>query len=180
MTELEKLKRAKMYLERLANGINPLTEAVIEDNDVINNVRISRCLFYVSGVLEKVIQNGGEVKKTVVRSMPFSITEEQLQRIKISEDAVGITIITGRINAVLDEDAKKIYAPTITTWLVNEGYLSEFIRGNKKSKEATQKGESIGLFTVDAVNQNGVTYRKTLYNASAQQFVINNIMQIFK
>lgn len=177
MTELETLQRAKMYIDKLANGIDPLTETEIHDDSVINNVRISRCLFYVSGVLEKVIQNGGEVKK-IVRSKDFAISDEQLSRIEISQDAVGISIIAKRIGAVLDEGVKKIPYSRITGWLLKEGYLTEFVRNDKSSKEATQKGESIGIFTVDAVSLNGVPYRKTIYNANAQRFVINNIVQI--
>ena len=46
MTELETIARAQMYLEKLANGVNPLTDAEVGDSDVVNNVRISRCLFY--------------------------------------------------------------------------------------------------------------------------------------
>lgn len=38
MTELEILERAKMYMEKLANGINPLDGAIIPDEDVVNNV----------------------------------------------------------------------------------------------------------------------------------------------
>ena len=63
MTELETLKRAKMYVDKLANGVNPLNDEHVKDDDVINNVRISRCLFYVSSVLSKVIDNGGEVNQ---------------------------------------------------------------------------------------------------------------------
>ena len=71
MNELETMQRAKMYIDNLANGVDPLTGEVISDDSVINNVRISRCLFYVSGVLEKVIANGGEVgKKILVCSAP--------------------------------------------------------------------------------------------------------------
>ena len=51
MTELETMQRAKMYLDKLANGINPLTDQPASDSDCINQVRISRCLFYVSDVL---------------------------------------------------------------------------------------------------------------------------------
>lgn len=39
---LELLKHAKGYIEKMANGINPLTNENIPDNDLINNVRISR------------------------------------------------------------------------------------------------------------------------------------------
>lgn len=43
MTELETLERAKMYLEKLANGINPIDGSVIPDGDIVNHVRISGC-----------------------------------------------------------------------------------------------------------------------------------------
>lgn len=46
MTELDKIARAQMYLEKLANGIDPLTNTEVPQNDIVNNVRISRCMFY--------------------------------------------------------------------------------------------------------------------------------------
>ena len=58
-TELEILIHAKGYLDKLANGINPLTDEPLPETDVVNQVRISRCLFYVSGVLRQVIEQGG-------------------------------------------------------------------------------------------------------------------------
>ena len=45
MTELEIMQRAKAYIDQLANGINPIDGTSVADSDVINNVRISRCLF---------------------------------------------------------------------------------------------------------------------------------------
>ena len=45
MTELETLERAKMYMDNLANGINPIDGSVIPDEDIVNNVRLSRCFF---------------------------------------------------------------------------------------------------------------------------------------
>ena len=57
MTELDTLKRAKMYIDSLARGVDPVSGQLAEEDSVINNVRISRCLFYVSDVLEKVISD---------------------------------------------------------------------------------------------------------------------------
>ena len=51
MTELEKIQRAKMYIDKMANGINPITDEQTVDDDTLNNVRVSRCLFYVSDIL---------------------------------------------------------------------------------------------------------------------------------
>ena len=61
MTELEKMERAKMYMEKLANGINPIDDSPVPDGDTVNNVRISRCFFFVSDILEQVIKNGGVI-----------------------------------------------------------------------------------------------------------------------
>lgn len=51
---------------QLANGIDPFSDKPVPDGDIINNVKLSRCFFYISGILEKVIENGGEVAKPQV------------------------------------------------------------------------------------------------------------------
>ena len=50
-TELEMLERAKAYMEKLANGIDPISDTEVRDDECINNVRLSRCFFYVADVL---------------------------------------------------------------------------------------------------------------------------------
>ena len=55
MTELEKIAYAKSFIDKLANGINPLDDTPIPDDDIANNVRLSRCFFYVSSILQKEI-----------------------------------------------------------------------------------------------------------------------------
>ena len=75
MTEREILKHAKNYIDSLANGINPLTGEPVNEGDIVNNVRISRCLFYVSGILGKVLSG----EKAIVpreKKSEFSIKNE--------------------------------------------------------------------------------------------------------
>lgn len=71
MTELEKMQRAKMYIDKLANGINPLNDLPAAESDVINNIRISRCLFYVSDILRQVIESNGVQSKEKSGKEPF-------------------------------------------------------------------------------------------------------------
>jgi hypothetical protein len=54
MTELETIAHAKSYLEKMANGINPLTGEAVPETDLINQVRISRCLFFVSDICNNI------------------------------------------------------------------------------------------------------------------------------
>ncbi len=182
MTELEKMQRAKMYIDKLANGVDPLTDAEIAGDSTLNNVRISRCLFYVSDILGKVIDNGGEVgrKKSAPKPklLPFEITAEQAVAVEISEQPVGVAVIAKRINETIDENMKKAAAVHISNWLVEQGYLAEEIAANKKRKVATAKGEALGIYTVDAISPNGVPIKKNVYDEHAQRFVVEHIMQI--
>ena len=41
------------WIKKLANGINPIDGSYLADNDIVNNVHISRCLFYVAELLEE-------------------------------------------------------------------------------------------------------------------------------
>jgi len=47
MTENEKIQYAKAFIDKLARGINPLDDSFIRDDDIVNNVRISRCFFCI-------------------------------------------------------------------------------------------------------------------------------------
>lgn len=42
MTELDIIKHAKGYLDKLAEGVDPLTGAVVSDTDVVKQERISK------------------------------------------------------------------------------------------------------------------------------------------
>ena len=69
MTELEKIAYAKSFIDKLANGINPLDDTSIPEGDIANNVRLSHCFFYVSDILCQVYANGGIGK--VEKTLPF-------------------------------------------------------------------------------------------------------------
>lgn len=57
--DINLVSHAKDYIDDLAKGINPFTKEEVNESDIINNIKISRCLFYVSEILNEVISNGG-------------------------------------------------------------------------------------------------------------------------
>jgi hypothetical protein len=122
ITELDKLNRAKEYLDKLAEGTDPFTGEELPQDTILNNIRLSRCFFYVSGVLSQVIANSGRIGKPTENQTPFYITDEELSRIKISDSPVSITIFVKMVNdAVCEPDRKKLSVITVTSWLVKEG-----------------------------------------------------------
>lgn len=109
MTELEKIKRAKVYMDKLANGINPIDETMVPDEDVVNNVRISRCFFFVSDVLQQVIENGGTKPATVkkLKKIPLEIPFEKRRQFAYSEKPISASEIAKRVNALVENDSMK-------------------------------------------------------------------------
>ena len=179
MTELEIMERAKMYVDKMANGINPLTDEPIREDDFVNNVRIARCLFYVSGVLGRVIENGGEVtaaKVTKSKKADFALTPEQVASFSCSEEPVSLTVLVNRINDLIDADAmKKLSRKAVADSLVAAGVLEEFTdEDGAVKKRPTAKGEALGLTFEHRISLGGAPYDVTLYNAAAQQFVFDN------
>ena len=87
-----------MYLEKLANGVNPLTDKEVNENDVVNNVRISRCLYYAAGILKQITATGGfEIQKT-----DFTLSPQQLAHFEYSQTPLTVSEITKRLNNLVN------------------------------------------------------------------------------
>ena len=119
MTEQEKLHRAKHYIDSLANGVNPLDGTLIPEQDIVNNVKISRCLFFVSDVLRKQL-DGHEPKKVSGKDKKqFYITEEEKLQYIPSKTPIPASGISYKVNEILDEKKmRKVSYITITAWIV--------------------------------------------------------------
>ncbi len=178
-TEIEKLQRAKIYLDKLSNGINPITEARVAENDSSKNIRIARCFSYISEILDEVIQNGGYVgKKPVIQKQKFNLSPEQLTRFRYSETPISVTEITNRINELTNDDMTKLKSGSISTFLVENGILEiEELPNNKTRKIPTPQGTIFGITAEVRVGTYG-PYKVNLYNIDAQHCIIDNMDKI--
>ena len=177
MTELEKIAYAKTYIEKLANGINPLTNQAIPDDEVINNVRISRCLFYVSDILRQVVENK-EISQPKIKpvKVPFQLDWEARGKFEYSEIPIPISEIARRINALIqDEDMKKLSYKHIADWLIQAGFL-KLVTGDdgKTVRRPTDSGIDIGISTEQRESSKG-PYMVVVYNRAAQEFILDNL-----
>ena len=182
MTELETLQRAKMYLDKMANGIDPLSDQPAPDSDCINQVRISRCLFYVSDILRKLIENGGVIEKaSKAKKIPFDITQDELLNYDFDGGPIPITEVTRKINSLVDsESMTKLKYSSITAFLIRCGFLEEVNSDNgRTAKRPTADGNLIGITSEERMGRNGI-YHVTVYNAEAQKFILDNIETIIE
>ena len=150
MTELGKIKRAKMYMDKLANGINPIDDTAAPDEDIINQVRLSRCFFFVSDVLRQVIENGGTKPNTVGKNypkLPLKVSLEQRNRFVYSEIPITASEIAKRVNALVNEENRqKLTYDDISAWLIEIGML-EFTSAldGKRTRRPTESGIKNGI-----------------------------------
>ena len=179
MKELEKIAYAKSFIDKLANGINPLDDTPIPDDDIANNVRLSRCFFYVSDILRQVYENGGVTKPKRAPKIPFAVTLEQLEKFEYSEEPIPVSEIAKRIYAMANnENMEKVSYRQINQWLLNIGmlYLHDF-GGKKPVKRPTEEGNQIGIIVETRMGRYG-EYQVVLYNEDAQRFILDNLEAI--
>ena len=181
MTEMEKLFSAKECMDKLSNGIDPISDEVLPKDTVLNNVELSRHFFYVSDILRQVIENGGSVaKRAQSRSYlpPFKLPAEQHSQIEVTSTPTMIRQFTDRINSLINENTmQKLKVAAITGWLVNNGFLYEETVNDRKRKRPTKEGEKLGIYSENRDGQYG-GYLAILYKESAQKHIVDNLEQI--
>lgn len=188
MTELEIMIRAKQYIDLLAKGINPRTGENVGETDVVNDPNVIRCLYYVSGVLQKVIDNGGEVaskaaKKKKRSELPdFDLTDEQKSALIPKATQQSVSRIAASINELIDsEKMKKLKASTISDWLVSIGMLKSVEQSNGKHRKVpTNEGIYLGMHEKEFVDGSGVVQLYTAYDTTAQQFIFDNLDSVIE
>lgn len=176
MTEIETLQRAKRYMEQLANGINPIDGSMIPDRDIVNNVRLSRCFFYVADVLRKVIDNGGIAPQASAKKAPFTLPAEKRKDFAFSAEPITITEIVKRMNdLVACENMIKLTTSVMLEWLLSIDALRvEPTAEGRSAKRPTSRGEMLGVRAETRNGMNG-SYCAVVYNREAQQFLLDNI-----
>ncbi len=182
MTELEKLKRAKMYLDKLANGIDPLTDTEVPEDNALNNVRLSRCFFYVSDVLRQVIDNGGCVKPVMPSAKAdYELSPDCRSSLTFSDEPLQISRFVEQLNSCVDVgQMKKLTATVVTDWLLDKGFLEQVeLEDGRKNRQPTPLGHKIGLSDEMRTGQRG-TYKAVFYNEEAQRFVVNHLDEILQ
>ena len=177
MTELEKIAYAKSFIDKLANGINPLDGRPIPEGDIANNVRLSRCFFYVSDILGQVYENGGVGK--VEKTVPFSITPAQLAAFEASPYPISGSEISRKLTALVNNPLMKSFSVLkLNQWLIQKGLLYETTDPmGKPRKMPTEQGKSVGISAETKMGREG-EYIAVLFDARAQRFVVNNIYEI--
>ena len=178
MTELEKIEYAKSFIDKLAEGVNPLDGNPIAEGEVAKNPRMSKCFAYVSGILSRVIENGGYEPRIIKRQprKEFSLSMEKRAGIALSPQPVLVGEMARYLNSLIDPEVSgKIPTTAINEWLLKIGFLEEVeLPSGRHRKLPTEIGMEMGIFAEERTGPHG-TYLGVFFNQQAQRFVYDNL-----
>lgn len=177
MAEVEKLIVAKYYCEKLANGIDPISDKPVPNDSVLNHVRLTRFFFFLRDYISQELDVKPSSRHSSDKKLSFVITREKLSKIEVSSHPISISAFSSRVSQSTDPESKMFSYKWATDWLIQAGFLALSDKDGKKYP--TQAGNSIGI-SVDIRSKGFQEYRVVLYNKDAQQFLLDNMDSILK
>ncbi len=178
--DMKKLETAIVYLQRIADGNNPINNLPADEDSVLNNPNVIRCMYFVKEVLEEVKRNNGYIGKKSKKSERLDFPIEVLGSFSYKEDK-AISKFVEQINEAVDGNVyKKINYRTITQWLKLNEFLQEEHSSelNKTITQPTEKGIKLGIRTEKRTSSRGVEYMLVIYGKQAQEYIVQNIEMI--
>lgn len=176
MEDKEKLAIAQDWVRKLANGINPINGSIIKEDDVVNNVHISRCLLYVADILGKRAER--KFRSNQLRNISFVASAVQKEKYNYV-DGISISAFIREIERIIPENMQSLNYKSILKWLIQKGYIveNEVDETGHAFKIPTEKGKRIGIYT-EKRERTGGYYIVTLYNRNAQRYLLDNLEEI--
>lgn len=178
MKDISKLKQARLFLEKLANGRNPISGERVSDKDIVRDSRIISCLDTAVEAIEREIEelceNSGNDKNCERKG--FYITSGQIDQLEVNEGECKVSDIAKEINRVTAENGSKtMQAVWINDWLESIGML---YRNGDGNRFATADGNKLGITSEVRQSSNGKELYTNLFSAQAQKFIYDNIETI--
>lgn len=159
------VKEWKPLPETIRNGCGSIYTKVFTDLQTLLNAK------ELSDIID-----ADYFERKLIRSRGF--TEEEVGRIEISKDPIGIKLLTQRINSAVG--IEKLIPVQISKYLLKNGFLKmEFDEQTGKSNRvASEKGRELGIECFWELNKYYREYCKNYYGPEAQKFVIDHLNEI--
>lgn len=178
--DMNKLETAIIYLQRIADGNNPVNNMPVKTDSILNNPNVIRCMYFVKEVLEEVQRQGGYTGGRIKRADKLAFPMAVLANFVYRED-LAISKFVKQINEPVDDKIyQKLSYKPITLWLKSHGFLTEeFNQEFQKSVTIpTDKGSQIGIRSERMINLKGTDYMYVVYNKQAQEYIVQNMEAI--
>lgn len=186
--DLTKLEKAIIYVDRIADGKNPVNNLPAED-EILNDPNVIRCMYFIRDVLMAVKNNDGVVgklnnsnsSKDKATKKRQSFPLETLKDFSYVEPKTISRFVEQLNQKVSKNEYRGISHNRITAWLKKNGYLYDAPneKTGKTSTAVTDKGRLLGItqkLIVDEIS--GYSYIRIEYERTAQEFIVSKIPEM--
>ena len=183
VVDTKKLEIAIQYLQRITEGHNPVNNIPVDNDSVIINPNVVRCMLFIKDVLEEVKRNDGYIGRRPRTNRDSSKQEyplEALKEFRYSEDK-SVSRLVDQFNGLTDLTVfqKLTYKPIIA-WLKQNGYLrdEQDEETGKKRTLVTEKGSEAGIKSELRKDSKGQEFVYITYGRTAQECIVSNMDKI--
>ena len=177
MKSLEEIRRARCFLKKLANGVNPLTDEIVADTDLIRNAEISRRLSEIVDLFSQVIDSGNfPVQSAQEEELSKASYQEARKHFEFSALPIPVSEIVKRLHQLPNfPQMAKLNYQFIQEWLINAGLLTTVINDDGKPvKQPTPQGVEAGI-SIGQCKRRDHVYTIILYGQQAQHLILDHL-----
>ena len=176
--DVQRLKTARIYLARMADGRNPATNQPVQ-NELLDNPNVIRCLNFVAEVLREVEENNGVVGRTGTKKQSRQFAPEDLKSFEYRSDGSIMQILRQLREPFEGERVRGLDAKKINQKLAEKGYLVKTVPGPGLNEcwMPTPEGEAAGLYALERIFDNN-HYFTVMYNQEGQELLIRVIEEM--
>lgn len=165
------LEKTITILEKLANGVNPVDNTTLPIDNPINNVEITRALFFALTKLKS-------EPKSYSKKKHFYIEDDKLSNYEFVQNGAYLSQIVDNLNQLIDLDKmRKLSRTKMVKWLVDIGILTTIQTDDGKTKRhmPTKQGFNMGLEIVQLTDRFDTPFNAVKYPISMQKFILDNL-----
>ena len=182
MTELETIAYTKSFIDSMAKGLNPITGKRVPESDLLNNVRVSRCLYQVSDYLRQLIENGGLHVDAPLRAAPtFDLPPEAVARFPFSDTPLTLEEMIGHLYVLAGRPGMaSLHPQSLVAALAEAGLVEE--KGQKQQRQisVTEAGQAAGLRMEERRAPGNTVFRVLTLDLQAQALVLDLLPRIIE
>lgn len=183
ITEKEKVEKAIQVINALSEGIDFYTGEILEEDNILNNPKYKSLFKYIEDILKyKVNLNGSGSSKHSSKKVDFNITKEQIEKIKIPNETLSISKVCAYINEYVNlNDMKGLTGQGLNQALAKMGVIESTKVADKIYWFVTDEyKEDYGIVPREYENKAGMKFVSLNYEPKAQQFILDNLLELIK
>lgn len=170
-----RLLEARQLLEKMANGVHPITEQQLDEDHFLQDPRVIRPLFLLLNHLNEPKSTRSKIPKKYI------ITQKQLDAVEFPDHPIGINDFCNRVNEQLDLTvSKKLSGKILNDKLKKLGILSEEQTEEGKKRSVTNDTSArFGIFMIER-NYNGSPYQQIVFDKMGRDFLLRNLHKLLE